>query len=48
MLATKLFSSAPLEQNTHVDDKLERKVNDKNSFKNSNYNLKEMIIHFKY
>ena len=42
----RLYPSAPLE-NIDLEQRLERKINDVNSFNNSINNIKEMIIFFK-
>ena len=43
----RLYPSAPLE-NIDLEQRLEKKINDVNSFKNSNDNIKEMIAYFKH
>ena len=43
--ATKLYPSAPLENND-LEQRLEKKLNDVNSFKNSIINNKELITSF--
>ena len=43
----KLYPSAPLEKNDDLEQKLERGLNDVNSFNNGNNNNKEIITHFK-
>ena len=42
----RLYPSAPLE-NIDLEQRLEKKLNDANSFNNSNNNIKEMITYFK-
>ena len=41
-----LYPSAPLEKND-LEERLEKKLNDVNSFKNQINNLKEMFSYFK-
>ena len=43
----KLYPSAPLLENIDLEKKLERKINDVNSFNNHINNIKEMITYFK-
>ena len=43
----KLYPSAPLLENIDLEKRLEKKVNDVNSFKNHINNIKEMITYFK-
>ena len=43
----RLYPSAPLERNIHLEQRLEKKLNDVNSFNNSMNNIKEMITYFK-
>ena len=43
----KLYPSAPLLENIDLEKRLERKINDVNSFNNSINNIKEMITYFK-
>ena len=42
----KFYPSAPLEKNIHSEQKLEKKLNDFNSFNNHINNIKEMITYF--
>ena len=42
----RLYPSAPLE-NVDLEQRLEKKINDVNSFNNHINNIKEMITHFK-
>ena len=42
----RLYASAPLE-NKDLEQRLEKKLNDVNSFKNQINNIKEMITYFK-
>ena len=42
----RLYPSAPLE-NIDLEQRLEKKINDVNSFNNSINNIKEMITYFK-
>ena len=42
----KLYPSAPLEKN-YLEQRLEKKFNDVNSFNNHINNFKEMILYFK-
>ena len=42
----RLYPSAPL-KNTDLEQRLEKKLNDVNSFNNSITNIKEMITYFK-
>ena len=42
----RLYPSAPLE-NIDLEQRLEKKINDVNSFNNSINNIKEMISYFK-
>ena len=43
----KLYPSAPLLENIDLEKRLEKKINDVNSFKNHINNIKEMITYFK-
>ena len=43
----KLYPSAPLLENIDLEKRLEKKINDVNSFNNHVNNLKEMITYFK-
>ena len=43
----KLYPSAPLLENIDLEKRLEKKINDVNSFNNHINNLKEMITYFK-
>ena len=43
----KLYPSAPLLENIDLEQRLEKKINDVNSFNNSINNIKEMITYFK-
>ena len=43
----KLYPSAPLLENIDLEKRLEKKLNDINSFNNHINNIKEMIIYFK-
>ena len=43
----KLFPSAPLLENIDLEKRLEKKINDVNSFNNHINNIKEMITYFK-
>ena len=43
----KLFPSAPLLENIDLEKRLEKKINDVNSFNNNVNNIKEMITYFK-
>ena len=43
----KLYPSAPLLENIDLEKRLERKINDVNSFTNHISNIKEMITYFK-
>ena len=43
----KLYPSAPLEKDIDLKQRLEIKLNDGNSFKIQNNNIKEMIQNFK-
>ena len=43
----KLYPSAPLLENIDLEKKLEKKINDVNSFNNHISNIKEMITYFK-
>ena len=43
----RLYPSAPLETNIDLEQRLEKKINDVNSFNNIINNIKEMITHFK-
>ena len=43
----KLYPSAPLLENIDLEKRLEKKINDVNSFKNLINNIKEMITYFK-
>ena len=43
----KLYPSAPLLENIDLEKRLEKKLNDVNSFNNSINNIKEMITYFK-
>ena len=42
-----LYPSAPLIENTDLEKRLEKKINDVNSFNNHVNNIKEMITYFK-
>ena len=42
----RLYPSAPLQQD-NLEQRLEKKINDVNSFNNHIYNIKEMITYFK-
>ena len=44
----KLYPSAPLLENIDLEKRLEKKINDVNSFNNHINNIKEMITYFKY
>ena len=44
----KLYPSAPLLENIDLEKRLEKKINDVNSFNNHISNNKEMITYFKY
>ena len=43
----KLYPSAPLSENIDLEKRLEKKINDVNSFNNHINNIKEMITYFK-
>ena len=43
----KLYPSAPLLENIDLENRLEKKINDVNSFNNHINNIKEMITYFK-
>ena len=43
----KLYPSAPLLENIDLENRLEKKINDVNSFNNHGNNIKEMITYFK-
>ena len=43
----RLYPSAPFEKNINLEQRLEKKFNDVNSFNNSINNIKEMITYFK-
>ena len=43
----RLYPSAPLENDINLEQRLEKKLNDVNSFNNSINNIKEMITYFK-
>ena len=43
----KLYPTAPLLENIDLEKRLEKKINDVNSFKNHINNIKEMITYFK-
>ena len=43
----KLYPSAPLLENSDLEERLEKKINDVNSFNNHVNNIKEMITYFK-
>ena len=43
----KLYPSAPPLENSHLEQRLEKKLNDVNSFNNSENNKEEMITYFK-
>ena len=43
----KLYASAPLLENIDLEKRLEKKINDVNSFYNHINNIKEMITYFK-
>ena len=43
----KLYPTAPLLENIDLEKRLEKKINDVNSFNNHINNIKEMIIYFK-
>ena len=43
----KLYPSAPLLENIDIEKRLEKKINDVNSFNNHINNIKEMITYFK-
>ena len=43
----KLYPSAPLLENIDLEKRLEKKINDVNSFNNHINNIKEMIKYFK-
>ena len=47
MSTTKLHLSAPLEPITNVEKRLEKKIIDVNSFKNTDKNIREKITCFK-
>ena len=43
----RLYPSAPLLENIHLEKRLEKRINDVNSFNNHVNNIKEMITYFK-
>ena len=43
----RLYPSAPLEKDINLEQRLEKKINDVNSFNNHISNIKEMITYFK-
>ena len=43
----RLYPSAPLLENIDLEKRLEKKINDVNSFNNHINNIKEMITYFK-
>ena len=43
----RLYPSAPFEKNINLEQRLEKKFNDVNSFNNSINTIKEMITYFK-
>ena len=43
----RLYPSAPLEKDINLEQRLEKKLNDVNSFNNHINNIKEMITYFK-
>ena len=43
----RLYPSAPLEKNIDLEQRLEKKLNDVNSFNNHINNIKELISYFK-
>ena len=43
----KLYPTAPLLKNIDLEKRLEKKINDVNSFNNHINNIREMITHFK-
>ena len=43
----RLYPSAPFEKNIDLEQRLEKKLNDVNSFNDSINNIKEMITYFK-
>ena len=43
----KLYPSAPLLENIDLEKRLEKRINDVNSFNNHISNIKEMITNFK-
>ena len=43
----KLYPTAPLLENIYLEKRLEKKINDVNSFNNHISNIKEMIAYFK-
>ena len=43
----RLYPSAPLEKDVDLEQRLEKKLNDVNSFNNRISNLQEMITYFK-
>ena len=47
MKTDKLYPSAPLLENIDLEKRLEKKINDVNSFNNHINNIKEMITYFK-
>ena len=47
METERLYPSAPLLENIDLENRLEKKINDVNSFINHINNIKEMIIYFK-
>ena len=44
----RLYPSAPLEKNIDLEQRLQKKLNDVNSFNNSIINIKEMITYLKH
>ena len=43
----RLYPSAPFEKDINLEQRLEKKLNNVNSFNNSINNIKEMIVYFK-
>ena len=43
----KVYPNAPLSENFDLEKRLEKKINDVNSFNNHINNIKEMITYFK-
>ena len=43
----RLYPSAPLEKNVDLEQRLEKKLNDVNSFNYHIFNIREMITYFK-